>query len=75
MRNVYLVTILEFIINAAVIKQIESLGYWPIKDSICVNTVFIYHSLRAQSLRPEMASWILLVCFLGIYSVIVASSI
>ena len=32
MRNVYFSIMLAYIINTVDIKQIDSLGYWPIKD-------------------------------------------
>ena len=46
MKNVAIT--LEWIItDTSDIKQINSPGYWPFKDSICVN---IHHPLHAQSL-------------------------
>ena len=44
MRNVCYAITLEYIINIFDVKQIDSPGYWPIKDSICENT---HHPLRA----------------------------
>ena len=36
MRNVCVAITLEYIINTVDIKQTDSPGYWPIKDSNCV---------------------------------------
>ena len=42
MRDVYLAVTLEFIINTFNVKQIDSQGYLPIKDSIaCINKMFL----------------------------------
>ena len=48
MRNVCFTITLEYIINTSDIRQIDSPGGWPIKDSIFVNT---HNLLRAQSLK------------------------
>ena len=48
MRAIYLVITLEYIINTVDIKEIDLPGYWPIKDSICLNT---HHPLFRQFLR------------------------
>ena len=48
MRNVSFALILEYIINTFDVKRIDSPGYWPNKETICVDT---HHTLRAWGLR------------------------